>query len=80
MEKLKGIANLVDLEKVLRGEEYEGSYDNCSIYYVTEPIECILIDPDRLRPFRKATEITLSLILNDVKLLELIINLKRKRY
>jgi hypothetical protein len=74
MEKLKGIANLVDLEKVLRGEEYEGSYDNCSIYYVTEPIECILIDPDGLRPFRKAPEITLSLILNDVKLLELIHN------
>lgn len=74
MDKIVGIKTLIDLENLLSGKAYEVSTDICGIYYVSEPTEYILLDPDKLRPFRKAPEITTSLILNDIKLLELIHN------
>ena len=74
MDKIVGIKTLIDLEHLLSGKSYEASSDVCGIYYVSEPTEFILLDPDKLRPFRKAPEITTSLILNDIKLLELINN------
>lgn len=74
MSNVVAIKNLSELEKLLTGEEYSESYESSGIYYLTEPTECILIDSSRLKPFRKAPEITMSLILNDIKLLELIHN------
>ena len=74
MDKIVGIKTLIDLEHLLSGKSYEASSDVCGIYYVSEPTEFILLDPDKLRQFRKAPELTTSLILNDIKLLELINN------
>ena len=59
------------LEEMLLGHEIENSYESSGIYYVSEPAECILVDPSKLRAFRKVPEITTSLIVNDIKLLEL---------
>ena len=74
MDKIVGIKTLIDLENLLSWNPYEASFEVCGIYYVSDPTELILLDPDKLRPFRKAPEVTTSLILNDIKLLELINN------
>ena len=74
MDNIIGISSLIDLNTILSGGSCKTSEELCGIYYVKVPSEYLLLDGTKLRPFRKAPEITTSLILNDIKLLELINN------
>lgn len=68
-----GINNLVDVERLIKGNKVESSI-NAPYYYVSEPVEAIIVNVDNLRPFRKAPYVTKFMNIEDIKLLEVMNN------
>lgn len=62
-----GIRDLMELSKFLDDKEIDSTIKESAIYYINN---AFIIDQNKIRPYKKAPEITLSMILHDMKLLE----------
>ena len=68
--KLVGINSLKDFEAFLNHKEISTNIEDAQIFYIEEPQEVFFLDTDKLKTFNKVPELTETLIINDMKLLE----------
>ena len=64
-----GIKDLIDFMNFLKGKSIDFSNFDCAIYYVEEQ-NVLIVDTQKIKPYKKVPELTKYRFIEDMKLLE----------